>query len=141
MKPVDIRKQIKSGDTGPLYLLEGDDPQSRHDLAMEFDALVDEGLHAFNVHHLYANEATSAGARDTLIAELLSSARTLPMMSPRRVIAVYEVRRHAVSSPRVKAATPKSVAVGCEGCQLAPSAPTADSTAMVPPLSSARVSR
>lgn len=98
MKPLDIRKQIKSGDTGPLYLLEGDDPQSRHDLAMEFDALVDEGLHAFNVHHLYANEATSAGARDTLISDLLSSARTLPMMAPRRVIAVHEAER--ILSPR-----------------------------------------
>ena len=53
----------------PLYLLEGDDLQSRHDLAMEFAGLVDEGLHAFNVQSFYANEATTASARDVLIGD------------------------------------------------------------------------
>ena len=62
--PAEIRKLIKSGKTGPLYLLEGDDLQSRHDLALEFANLVDEGLQAFNVESFYANEATNAaGAR------------------------------------------------------------------------------
>ena len=90
---LDIRKQIKSGTTGPLYLLEGDDLQSRHDLAIEFANVVDEGLHAFNVQSFYANEATNASARDQLIASLLSNARTLPMMAPRRVIVVHEADR------------------------------------------------
>ena len=98
MKPAEVRKQIKSGDTAPLYLLEGDDLQSRHDLALEFAALVDEGLHAFNVQSFYANEAGSAGARDQLIGELLSAARTLPMMAPRRVLTVLEAER--LLSPR-----------------------------------------
>lgn len=90
---LDIRKQIKSGKTGPLYLLEGDDLQSRHDLAIEFANLVDEGLQAFNVQSFYANEATNASGRDQLIASLLSNARTLPMMAPRRVIVVHEADR------------------------------------------------
>ena len=90
---LEIRKQIKSGKTGPLYLLEGDDLQSRHDLAIEFANLVDEGLQAFNVQSFYANEATSASGRDQLIASLLSNARTLPMMAPRRVIVVHEADR------------------------------------------------
>ena len=90
---LDIRKQIKSGKTGPLYLLEGDDLQSRHDLALEFANIVDEGLQAFNVQSFYANEATNAGARDQLIGALLSNARTLPMMAPRRVIVVHEADR------------------------------------------------
>lgn len=89
----EIRKQIKSGKTGPLYLLEGDDLQSRHDLAIEFANVVDEGLQAFNVQSFYANEATNAGARDQLISGLLSNARTLPMMAPRRVILVHEADR------------------------------------------------
>ena len=63
--PLEIRKQVKAGKAGPLYLLEGDDLQSRHDLAMEFANLVDEGLHAFNVQNIYANEATTAPARDS----------------------------------------------------------------------------
>lgn len=98
MKPSDVRKQIKSGDTGPLYLLEGDDLQSRHDLALEFASLVDEGLHAFNVQSFYANEAATAGGRDQLIGALLSAARTLPMMAPRRVLMVHEAER--LLSPR-----------------------------------------
>jgi len=86
----DVRKQIKSGKTAPLYLLQGDDLQSRHDLALEFAGVVDEGLHAFNVESLYANEASNAAGRDSLIGAILSTARTLPMMSPRRVIIIHE---------------------------------------------------
>ncbi len=89
----EVRKQIKSGKTGPLYLLEGDDQQSRHDLAIEFANVVDDGLQAFNVQSFYANEATNTAGRDQLIGSLLSNARTLPMMSPRRVIIVHEADR------------------------------------------------
>jgi DNA polymerase-3 subunit delta len=76
-----------------LYLLEGDDLQSRHDLAIEFAGVVEEGLQAFNVQSFYANEATNASGRDQLIGSLLSNARTLPMMAPRRVIVVHEADR------------------------------------------------
>jgi DNA polymerase III delta subunit len=93
MKPTEVRKQIAASETGPLYVLEGDDIQSRNELANEFAALVDEGLHAFNVQSFYANEATSAGGRDQLIGEILAAARTLPMMSPRRVLVVHEAER------------------------------------------------
>lgn len=92
-KPADVRAQIQAADTAPLYLLEGDDLQSRHDLALEFASLVDEGLQAFNVESFYANEATTAGARDQLIGALLAAARTLPMMVPRRVLVVHEAER------------------------------------------------
>jgi DNA polymerase III delta subunit len=91
--PAEVRKLIKSGKTGPLYLLEGDDLQSRHDLALEFANLVDEGLQAFNVQSFYANEATNASGRDQLIGSLLSTARTLPMMADRRVVIVHEAER------------------------------------------------
>src|SRR5687767_14323684 len=91
--PAEIRKLIKSGKTGPLYLLEGDDLQSRHDLALEFANLVEEGLQAFNVESFYANEATNVAGRDQLIGALLSTARTLPMMAPRRVVIVHEADR------------------------------------------------
>lgn len=91
--PAEVRKQIASGTTGPLYLLEGDDLQSRHDLSLEFAALVDEGLQAFNVESLYANEAGNTAGREALIGAILSTARTLPMMSPRRVVVVLEAER------------------------------------------------
>lgn len=91
--PAEVRKLIKSGKSGPLYLLEGDDLQSRHDLALEFANLVEEGLQAFNVESFYANEATNAAGRDQLIGALLSTARTLPMMADRRVVIVHEAER------------------------------------------------
>lgn len=90
---IEVRQQITSGNTGPLYLLEGDDLQSRHDLAIEFANVVDEGLQAFNVQSFYANEATNLAGRDHLIGSLLATARTLPMMSPRRVLIVHEADR------------------------------------------------
>jgi DNA polymerase-3 subunit delta len=98
MRPAEVRKQIASGTTAPLYLLEGDDLRSRNELAAEFASLVDDGLQAFNVHSFYANEAASGGARDELIAGILSTARTLPMMAPRRVLVVHEAER--LLSPR-----------------------------------------
>lgn len=93
MKPAEVRAQINAGKTGPLYLLEGDDLQSRHDLALEFASMVDEGLQAFNVESFYANEATTAGARDSMIGAILSTSRTLPMMVPRRVVVLHEAER------------------------------------------------
>lgn len=93
MKPAEVRTQIAAGRTGPVYLLEGDDLQSRHDLATEFASLVDEGLQAFNVESFHANEASTAGARDQMIDAILSTARTLPMMAPRRVVLVHEADR------------------------------------------------
>jgi DNA polymerase-3 subunit delta len=98
LKPSDARAQIREGRTAPLYLLEGDDLQSRHDLALEFAALVDEGLQAFNVESFYANEASTAAARDAMLSAIQSAARTLPMMAPRRVILVHEAER--LLSPR-----------------------------------------
>ncbi len=62
-------------------------------MSLEFAALVDEGLQAFNVESLYANEAGSVAGRDALIGDILSTARTLPMMSPRRVVIVLEAER------------------------------------------------
>jgi DNA polymerase III delta subunit len=98
--PTDVRKQIASGETRPLYLVEGGDVQSRNDLAQEFLAIVDEGLHVFNVETLHAADASSVAARDQLIGTLLSSARTLPMMSPRRVIIMHDAER--LLSPKRK---------------------------------------
>lgn len=93
MTPAQARAAIKAGDTAPLYLLEGDDLQSRHDLALEFTGLVEAGLEAFNVEAFHANEATSASQRDQMISAILGTARTLPMMAPRRVVLVHEAER------------------------------------------------
>jgi DNA polymerase-3 subunit delta len=97
-KPADVRKQIKSRNTAPLYLLEGDDPQSRDELAQEFASLVADGLEAFNVHSFHGVEATSQASRDTMMSAIVAAARTLPMMAPRRVVLVHDAER--LLSPR-----------------------------------------
>jgi len=91
--PAEARKVIASGETGPLYLLEGDDLQSRHDLALEFAGIVEAGLEAFNVEAFHANEATSASQRDQMISGILGTARTLPMMGPRRLVLVHDAEK------------------------------------------------
>ena len=96
--PAEARKAIASGETGPIYLLEGDDLQSRHDLALEFTGIVEAGLEAFNVEAFHANEATSASQRDQMISDILGTARTLPMMGPRRLVLVHDAER--LLSPR-----------------------------------------
>ena len=97
-KPAAVSQQIASGDTAPLYLVEGDDFQARLDFAKEFASVVDEALQPFNVESFHANDATSAGGRDQLITGLLAAARTLPMMAPRRVLIVHQAER--LLSPR-----------------------------------------
>ena len=98
VKAAVVRQQIASGDTAPLYLLEGDDFQARLDLAGEFATVVDEALRPFNVESFHASDATSSGGRDQLITGLLGAARTLPMMAPRRVLIVHQAER--LLSPR-----------------------------------------
>jgi DNA polymerase-3 subunit delta len=98
MTPAQVRAQIAAGDTAPVYLVESEDLPSRQEVAQAFLALVDEGLHAFNVATFFARDATTAGDRDSLYADILATARTLPMMAPRRLIVVHDA--DALLTPR-----------------------------------------
>ena len=86
----DVRKQIASGDTDPIYLLQGEDDVEKAALASEFAKLVDEGLAAFNVERVHAGGWTSGDALREGISSLVAAVRTLPMMSPRRVVIVSQ---------------------------------------------------
>lgn len=88
--PADVRKQIAAGDTDPVYLLQGDDDVEKSALAMEFAALVDEGLAAFNVERVHAGGWTTGDALSNGVSSLVAAVRTLPMMSPRRVVIVSQ---------------------------------------------------
>ena len=94
--PSVVRKQIAAGETGLLYVLVGADDLEKSALAQEFTTMVEEGLEAFNVDRMYGAE-TSADA-------LIDSARTLPMMAPRRVIIVLEAEKLLVPKRESKAA-------------------------------------
>jgi DNA polymerase-3 subunit delta len=91
-----VRKQIAAGETGPLYVLVGADDVEKSAVAQEFTSVVEEGLEAFNIDRLYGAE-TSADA-------LIESARTLPMMSPRRLIVILEAEKLLVPKRESKAA-------------------------------------
>lgn len=119
MTPAQVRAQIAAGDTAPVYLIESDDLPSRQEVAQAFLALIDEGLHAFNVATFFARDATTAGDRDALYSDILSAARTMPMMAPRRLVIVHDAEAllapkrvkdddgdTAAKPRRAKAATP-----------------------------------
>jgi DNA polymerase III delta subunit len=84
-----LRKQIESGSVAPVYLLQGEDEVEKAALAGEFEALVEEGLRAFNVERIHAADVSNADKVAETIGSLLDAARTLPMMAPRRVVAVF----------------------------------------------------
>src|ERR1700694_1355086 len=88
--PSAVRKQIKSGNTDPLYLLLGEDDVEKSALAAEFAEVVDEGLRAFNVERIHAGDMTSGDKLADGVADLVSAVRTMPMMVPRRVVMVTQ---------------------------------------------------
>lgn len=90
LTPSAVRKQITAGTTDPIYLLQGEDDVEKAGLGHEFEELVDEGLRAFNVERIHAGELTTGDRLAAGVASLVAAARTLPMMSPRRVVLVLQ---------------------------------------------------
>jgi len=90
VRPAAVRKQIDSGATDPIYLLQGDDDVEKSALAAEFTEMIDEGLRAFNVDHIHASDMTTGEKLADGVASLVSAVRTLPMMAPRRVVIVHQ---------------------------------------------------
>jgi DNA polymerase III subunit delta len=93
-----VRKQIEAGATDPVYLLIGDDEIEKSALAGQFAELVDEGLRAFNVERIHAGEWTTGDKLSDGVGGLIASARTLPMMAPRRVVVVLQAE--AILAPK-----------------------------------------
>lgn len=83
--PAAVRRQIKSGKTDPIYLIIGEDEDEKARLAADVSGTVEEDLRPFNVERLYGGDA-SLGA-------VLDAARTLPMLSPRRIVIVLHAER------------------------------------------------
>ena len=85
-----MRKQIEAGSPDGVYLLQGEDDVEKAALAGQFDDLVEEGLRGFNVEHIHAVDLTTGDKILDAVASLVVSARTLPMMAPRRVVTVFQ---------------------------------------------------
>ncbi len=88
--PAAVRKQIAAGETDPIYLIQGDDDVEKSALGHEFEEVVEEGLRAFNVERIHAGDVTSGEKLISAVSSLVAAARTLPMMSPRRVVIVLQ---------------------------------------------------
>ena len=88
--PAAVRKQIAAGAPDPLYLIQGEDEVEKGALAGEFVELVDEGLRAFNVERIHAGDLTTGDRLADGVASIIDAARTLPMMSPRRLVIVLQ---------------------------------------------------
>jgi DNA polymerase-3 subunit delta len=88
--PAAVRKQIQSGNTDPLYLILGEEEVEKSALASEFAELVEEGLRPFNVERIHAGDLTTGDRLLDGVASIVASAKTLPMMSPRRVVIVFQ---------------------------------------------------
>lgn len=95
VNPSVVRAQIAAAATAPVCVLIGEDEVEKSALAAEFAAMVDEELHAFNVERLYGG--------DTKVDRLIDSARTFPMMVPRRIIIVMEAEKLLTPKRETKA--------------------------------------
>jgi DNA polymerase-3 subunit delta len=90
LTPSAVRKQIAAGQPDPIYLLQGEDDIEKAALAADFAELVEEGLRAFNVERIHAGDLTTGDKIVEGVSLLLSAARTLPMMAPRRIVIVVQ---------------------------------------------------
>jgi DNA polymerase III delta subunit len=88
--PATVRKQIAAGATDPLYFLQGEDDVEKLALAHEFEGLVDEGIRAFNVERIHAGDVASGDKLAAVADAVVTAARTLPMMAPRRIVLVVQ---------------------------------------------------
>jgi DNA polymerase III subunit delta len=77
-----VRKQIAQRQPDSVYLIVGDDDAEMSRLSAEISNLVEDELRAFNSERFYAGE------RGVTPAAIVEAARTLPMMSDRRVVTV-----------------------------------------------------
>jgi DNA polymerase III delta subunit len=66
---------------------------------------VDEGLRAFNVERIHAGDVTSGDRLVAVVSSLVAAARTLPMMSPRRVVLVLQADQLLTPKRESEAAT------------------------------------
>jgi DNA polymerase III delta subunit len=89
--PAAIEQQIASGRVQPVYLLMGPDDEAKSRLVARLAETVDEDLRPFNVDKIYpADQRDDARKQFWNVMQLV---RTLPMMSPRRVVVVAQAER------------------------------------------------
>lgn len=84
MTPDQLAEQLTRQAPAPLYLVVGDDERAKDDVLAMFTALVEPGLQALDVERFHA---------DADPATVVAAARTLPMLSERRIVLYLHVER------------------------------------------------
>jgi len=92
-----VRKQVAQRNPDPVYLIVGDDEAEMSRLSAGISDLVEDELRAFNSERFYAGE------RGVTPAAIVEAARTLPMMSDRRVVTVLRAEKMLKPKRRGKA--------------------------------------
>lgn len=80
----DVRSQVLTGNTAPVYLLHGEEGYFIDELVKEFETLVPEDLRDFNLYNVYAPETDMA-----TVEELC---RKFPMMAEKQVVILREAQ-------------------------------------------------
>ena len=93
-----VRQQVAQRKPDPVYLILGDDEDEMSRLSTEISGLVEDELRVFNSDRFYAGE------RGVTPAAIVEAARTLPMMSDRRVVTVLRAEKLLKPKRRGKAA-------------------------------------
>jgi DNA polymerase III subunit delta len=92
-----VRQQVAQRKPDPVYLILGDDEAEMSRLSTEISGLVEDELRVFNSERFYAGE------RGVTPAAIVEAARTLPMMSDRRVVTVLRAEKLLKPKRRGKA--------------------------------------
>ncbi len=85
LKPAEARAHIAKGVLEPVYLVVGDDEAEKTGLVAAFGDTIEPELRAFNVDRLYGAETT--------VPAFFDAVRTLPLLTPRRLVIVLQAER------------------------------------------------
>jgi DNA polymerase III subunit delta len=90
--PEQFLKAIRKGQAAPAYFFTGPESQLKREAIAALVALVPEGLRAFNVQIFHAFE-------DEVI-DVLTAARSLPLMAARRIVVLRDIEKTRLDQAR-----------------------------------------
>jgi DNA polymerase-3 subunit delta len=89
--PQALEAQIKAGDLSAVYLLVGPDDEQKARLVALLAETVEEDFRPFNVDKIFPADLRDEARRQFWL--VMQLARTLPMMTPRRIIVVAQAEK------------------------------------------------
>jgi DNA polymerase-3 subunit delta len=90
--PEQFLKAIRRGQAAPAYFFTGPEAQLKREAVEALVATVPEGLRAFNVQIFHAFEDE--------VVEVLTAARSLPFLAPRRIVVLRDIEKTRLDQAR-----------------------------------------